>query len=81
MLSSNHNLPSYTKLYIYTVLNKEDWQSMKYESPPFVFVYKAYNSTEYIRLAKHEKSYESHSKRHFITQYISSRGTAVNEFY
>ena len=22
-----------------------------------------------------------HSKRHFITQYISLRGTAVNEFY
>ena len=42
MLSSNHHLSLYTKLM--TVLNKEDWQSMKkkYESPPFVFVYKAY---------------------------------------
>ena len=27
MISSNHNLPLYTKLM--TVLNKEDWQSMK----------------------------------------------------
>ena len=30
MLSSNHNLFSYTKLM--TVLNKEDWQSMKRET-------------------------------------------------
>ena len=45
MLSSNHHLSLYTELM--TVLNKEDWQRMnkKYESPPFVFVYKAYNST------------------------------------
>ena len=45
MLSSNHDLSLYTKLM--TVLNDDDWQSMKYknESPPFVFVYKAYDST------------------------------------
>ena len=47
MLSSNHNLSLYAKLM--TVLNKDDWQSIKWH--------------------------------HFITQYISSRGTAVNEFY
>ena len=35
-----------------------------------------------IRLAKHEIKTTSHrSKHHFITQYISFRGTAVNEFY
>ena len=44
MLSSNHNLSLYTKLM--TVLNKDDWQSIKYESPPFVFVYKPYNRTK-----------------------------------
>ena len=46
MLSLNHSLSLKTELM--TVLNKEDWQSMKlkkYESPFFVFVYKAYNST------------------------------------
>ena len=54
MLSSNHSLFLYTKLM--TVLNKEDWQSMK-------------------------KNMSHHSKHHFITQYISLRGTAVDEFY
>ena len=34
------------------------------------------------RLAKHEiKNMGYPSKHHFITQYISLRGTAVNEFY
>ena len=34
------------------------------------------------KLAKHEiKTMSHHSKHHFITQYISLRGTAVNEFY
>ena len=32
--------------------------------------------------AKHEiKTMSHHSKHHFIIQYISLRGTAVNEFY
>ena len=35
-----------------------------------------------MRLAKHEiKTMIHHSKHRFITQYISLRGTAVNEFY
>ena len=35
-----------------------------------------------MRLAKHEiKTVIDHSKHHFITQYISLRGTAVNKFY
>ena len=33
-------------------------------------------------LAKHEiKTLSHHSKHHLITQHISLRGTAVNEFY
>ena len=46
MLSLNHNLSLYRKLM--TALNKEDSgkaRNKKYESSPFVFVYKAYNST------------------------------------
>ena len=27
------------------------------------------------------KTMSDHSKHHFVTQYISLRGTAVNEFY
>ena len=54
MLSSNHHLSLYTKLV--TVLNKEDWQSMK-------------------------KTVSYDSQHHFITQYISLRCTAVDEFY
>ena len=35
-----------------------------------------------MRLARHEiKTMSHHSKQHFITQYISLRGTTVNEFY
>ena len=33
-------------------------------------------------MAKHEmKTMSHHSKYHFITQYVSLRGIAVNEFY
>ena len=42
----------------------------------------SYDSTQKRRLAKHEiNTMSHHSQHHCITQYISLRSTAVNEFY
>ena len=62
-------------------LNKEDWQSMeKIMSHHHLSLYRKIMTV--LNKAKHEiKSMSHHSKHHFITQYISLRGTAVNEFY
>ena len=47
MLSSNHNLSlyMYTKLMNYLIKKTGNAWNKKYGLPPFVFVYKAYNST------------------------------------